>query len=279
MKDFIYERFNSIYEFEKTLNSRKTNSAFGRKPASKRVSSDDGWYQTATYSDADNLLEKGWNAQVEGMKVELQKFSSQIDAVYNKQIKHLAGYAPCVPNAIRGVPKSMFATKKINKTENRRVLHIIFNNTAAGRVKAEDLMQSGMTLLKLVTVLDKKHVKTKLEVIPKMSAVDDSIYGCSVMIKDYNQPFNLSKMAYPLAHVGFFRRHGFRFLETVEGFKNTNFVEGYGHSMIYTDEKLKNEYFKYAGFLKEGTVYIDFNDVKNADFDWEKLAKNKGIAL
>ena len=39
------------------------------------------------------------------------------------------------------------------------------------------------------------------------------------------------------------------------------------------------EYFKFAGFMKDDVVYIDFTDVMSADFDYVKLAENKGISL
>ena len=98
-------------------------------------------------------------------------------------------------------------------------------------------------------------------------------------IKEYRQPFNLLKIAYPLAHVSFFRRHGFRYLETLPEMKNSKFVSGYGLSMIYTDKKIKDAYFKFAGFMEDDVVYIDFNDVTENEFDYRKLAKAKGIEV
>lgn len=278
MKDFKYERFNSIYDFEKVVNTRPVNEVFKNHEHSKNTSRED-WYKTSNYDEAEDLLKKGWNTEVQYIEKELKKFSATVQVKRNKQIKSIAGYAPCVPNAILGVPKSMFATKVAKREEKKRTAHIIFNNTAGGGVSSKDLIKSGMTVLKLAVVLDKMNVRTKIDLIPKMSCCGNSIYGCSVSIKDYRQPFNVSKIAYPLAHVSFFRRHGFRWMETMEGCTNNDFNDGYGKSMIYIDKKLRDEYFEFAGFMKDEVIYIDFDDVRKADYDYETLAKNKGVAL
>lgn len=274
--DFKYEHFNSIYDFERALNTRKVNDCFGSRPSS--CGQDFSFTQTESYEAADELLKNGWNAEVENIERELQKFSRTIQVKRNRQIKSVAGYAPCVANAIRGVPKSMFATKTVERKEKKRSIHIILNNTASADTKSETLMKSGLTILKLAMVLDRMGVRTKIDVIPKMAEINGQVHGCTVGIKDYRQPFNLSKIAYPLAHVSFFRRHGFRFYESLEEYKYKK-SSRYGSSAIYWGKDLKNAYFKFAGFLKDDVVYIDLNDVKNADFDYVKLAENKEISL
>ncbi len=276
--DFKYEHFNSIYDFEKAVNGRSVNEYFTNYEKSHQK--DTSWTKTESYDEAQNLLMNGWSTEIENIDRELRKFTSTIQVKRNKQIKSVAGHAPCVPNAIRGVPKSMIATKVVKKNEKKRAVHIILNNTASGGTQSDELMQSGMTVLKLAYVLDRMGVRTKIDVIPKMSIKDKSCYGCTVSIKDYRQPFNLSKIAYPLAHVSFFRRHGFRYFETMEGFSNSDMAATYGSSMMnWKGEKIADEYFKFAGFMKDDVVYIDLTDVRNADFDYVKLAENKGIAL
>lgn len=207
MKDFRYEHFNTIYEFENALRTRAVNNAFAGKDESHKKDHSD-WRGTATYDEAQGLLEKGWNVKVEQMKSELEKFSRNVDVQRRKQIKSVAGYAPCVPNAIRGVPKSMLSSKPVQKKENRRTVRIVMNNTATSDVSADELMKSGMAMLKLALLLEKSGVKTRIDIVPKMSFRSDTksvCYGCSVTVKDYRQQFNLSKISYPLAHVSFFQ--------------------------------------------------------------------------
>lgn len=280
MKDFKYEHFNTIYDFNNAIKTRAVNSDFAGKESS-RLKDDSGWFGTGTWDEAQELLEKGWNVKVEQMKSELEKFSRDVDVQRRKQIKSVAGYAPCVPNAIRGVPKSMLSSKPVQRKESRRTLRIVMNNTAIGNVGADELMKSGMTMLKLALLLEKSGVKTRIDVVPKMSFSRDEknvCYGCSVTIKDYRQPFNLSKMSYPLAHASFFRRHGFRYLETMDG-DMRKWVKSYGVSLSCHDKSEQKEYLDYVGFLKDGVVYIDFKDCQNADYNPETLAEMKEIKI
>lgn len=278
--DFLYEHFNNIYDFEKELKDRKVNEAFGFYLGSE--AKDYCWFQTESYDDAEKLMMNGWNVKIDEIKREIEKFSLNLKRTKNKQIKSIAGFAPCVPNAIRGVPKSMYANKKINKNIKTKVCRLVINNTNSGSTSGEDLLKSGIAFLKTVILLESSGIKVKVDVVPKMSANRrlTKLYGCSVTIKDYNQPLNISKIAYPLANPSFFRRHGFRYFETLD--KNMKeFVGNYGRSVIHIkNESIVKKYFEYAGFNnKDNIIYMDFNDCENADFNPFELLKNKNIKI
>ena len=277
MYDFKYEHFNSIYEFEKALNSRPVNKLHSLKQSSQKR--DYAFSQTESYEEADGLLKNGWNAQVENIEKELKKFSNTIRVNHNRQVKSVAGYAPCVANAIRGVPKSMFSTKKIERNEKRKSVHIIINNIAHYKTESSELMKAGLTVLKLSMMLDRMGIRTKIDMVPIMSSCGYSCYGCTVSIKDYRQPFNISKIAYPVAHVAFFRRHGFKYYETMKGFSNEAMARNYGYDLSISGDRIKKAYMDFAGFKKDGVVYIDFEDCKMVGFDYSKLAEDKGISL
>ncbi len=272
-----FETFKNIYEFQNALETREVNPLFKGSQSSHY----DRPYFTnvKNFEEADNYLKNGWNTQVENMTAELRKFSQKIEVTRTKQFKNVAGFAPCVPNAIRGVPKSMIASKTIRVPENRRTLHLVLNNCGVSKVTTEELMKCGMTVLKLANLLDKSRIRTQIDVVPKLSKVDDEFIGCAVTIKEYKQPFNLSKMAYPLAHVAMFRCHGFNYLEVQDGKLNSDWTEQ-GTSLSRCTSSEKNAVLKKLGFTKEnGIFYIDINDCKNADYDPEKLAKAMEINL
>ena len=162
MTDYKFEQFNSIYDFENAL-KRPVNEFFQGN-------------QNSYNKDK-----------------ELKKYETFLQVKKNKIIKNIAGYAPCVPNAIRGVPKSMYAIKKVDSKKKNKTVHLVINNTNTHQVSNEDLLKTGMVFLKLAILLEKNDIRTRIDIVPKMSKKDDSIYGCSVKIKDYNQSFNLSK--------------------------------------------------------------------------------------
>ena len=201
---------------------------------------------------------------------ELKKYETFLQVKKNKIIKNIAGYAPCVPNAIRGVPKSMYAIKKVDSKKKNKTVHLVINNTNTHQVSNEDLLKTGMVFLKLAILLEKNDIRTRIDIVPKMSKKDDSIYGCSVKIKDYNQSFNLLKMAYPLAHTSFFRRQGFRYFETLSG-DMAKFVGGYGTSIVRCENNEKEDYLKSVGLRKDGIIYLDYNDCVKSDYNPEKI--------
>lgn len=279
MYDFKYEHFDSIYEFSKAL-ERPINACFIRNEASH--SNDEEFTKTKSYAEADDFLKNGWDCGVREIERDIaSNFSKAVQVMRNKSMKSVAGYAPCVPDAIRGIPKSMLSSRPAKVRKNRSSVHIIFNNTAPVKVESDELMSSGLTVMKLAISLDRASIRTRIDVVPKMSVKNQSCYGCTVTIKDYRQPFNVSKIAYPLAHPSFFRRHGFRYLETMDGLTCSEFVYGYGRSMIMCkDEAIHDEYLKFAKLIEhENSVYIDLLDVREANFDYINLAKNKGIAF
>lgn len=275
MKDFRLEKFNSVYEFENAINTRPTNEAFTE--CASKTKGDEYFYQTSNYDEANDYLLKGWNAKIEELRGAMEKFSSKIVVERKRQIKSVQGFLPCVPNAIRGVPKAMYSYSKVQEKQKRRTLHLVLNSCSTGGTSGEDLLYAGLTVLKVAMILDKMGVRTKIDVVPKMSYEgSNKCYGCTVTVKEYRQPFNYSKMAYPIANPSFFRRHGFRWLEVQEG-DMRDWVGGYGRSIHKCSKSEQNEYLKWAGLLEDGTVYIDFDDCRGADYDPIKLMENKGI--
>lgn len=275
MAQFIYEHFDDVYQFDKTLNERKVNKIFAKKAkegslASKRLSE---WNGTETFDEAEKLLIGGWNCKIDEMMTELKKFSRNVSRTRQKTIKSVSGFAPCVPNALRGVPKSMFSTKKVSKQEKSNVVKLVYNPTADRGMSADELMKRSLTFLKMCVLLEAKGIKTSIVILPIVSFAKDSIVGCGVKIKDYQQPFNLLKIAYPVGHISFFRRHGFRWIETVPNLKEKKFEKGYGNGLSYIDQDVAKRYLNDYVKLSKDVVYIDVFDVKNCDYNPEFLIK------
>ena len=280
MKDFKIEHFKSVYDFEETLRKRPVNKAFCELYSHRSEKKE--WYQTSSYEEADKFLMEGWNAKIDELKTTIEKYSQNVIVQRRKQIKNVMGFVPCVPRVLKGHPKAMISYTKQERTEKRNTIHVVFNNCGTGGISGDTLLKCGLTVLKMAVILDKSNVRTKIDVVPKMSYEyygGNSCYGCTVTIKDYRQSFNFSKMAYPIANPSFFRRHGFAYYEHMDGDMSA-WSLGYGTSLAQCPSKDKEEYLEWAGLTeKNGVVYVDIDDCRNADFDPEKLMENKGINL
>ncbi|SEP81098.1 hypothetical protein SAMN04487977_101496 [Treponema bryantii] len=271
--DLQFEKFKSIYEFDNIINSRKTNEVMRYNHSSQQISS---WSGTKTFEIAEDLLAKGWSAKVDDMKTELQKYSKQVERICVKHKPNMAGFAPIVPAAIKGVPKAMWANTPRKKIE-KKFMHIYFNNTGNCNQTSEELMKSGMAVLKLCILLEKIGIRVKIDIMPIVSHCNNSVYGCGIEIKDYQQPFNLQKMAYPIAHTAMFRRQGFKWLETFPKCTEKRFSKGYGYAL--QAGAMENAFRDKFKMNEKGSVYITYYDCKRCGFDAEKLALEKGILL
>lgn len=277
----ILEKFSSIYELDRVLESRKNNKIMIDEDSSNEEDDSGSWCKCRDYSESRILLQKGYKESCDVIKKELEVFKRTVKVEKNKQIKDVCGYAPIVANAIKGYPKAMIRTKKKEVIKRQKTYHFLFTNEDNCGTSAEELSRSGITLLKLCYILDLNGVRTKIDTTCNFSKEGDDVYCCLVNIKDYRQPFNLMKLSYPVTHPAFFRRQGFKALETTEGLTDSDWTWGYGHSLGSRsgEEEVIKEFFEKTDLAKDNFVYINYYDVSEADFDVYKLAERKGIAL
>ena len=275
MFDLQFERFRDIYEFDRVINSRENNKVMQCEHSSQKTGS---WSGTNTYEEAENLLSKGWGVKVDSMKSELKKYSNKVERIKVRSKPYFAGYAPIVPAAIKGVPIAMWCMEKKKVDEKKNCLHIYFNNTGNCAQSSEELMESGMAVLKLCILLEKLGIKVKIDILPFVAQKRDSVYGCGFSIKDYRQPFNLQKMAYPIAHTSIFRRQGFKWLETMKNCTERGFNSGYGQPLEEGSE-LEKAFKEKFGLNEKGSVYITYGECKRNGFDPEKIAKAKVLKI
>ena len=275
MEKYRIEHFKSVYDFEKALKSRPINEAFDISRGSSQTS-DREWYQTGSYEEADELLLNGWNAKIDELKGSLEKYSRKIVVQHRITENNVVGFMPNVPRAIKGYPDSMFCHKELNSKESRNTMHIIYSMNSTSRTEGEELLKAGLAVLKIAMFLDKSNIRTKIDLVPFEAYESGDYIACTVGIKDYRQSFNYSKMAYPIANPSFFRRHGFRYLETLSG-DLKKWSSGYGTRTYGHDDT--QEYLEKAGFAGEGIIYITHKDCGRAEFDPMKIMANKGIDI
>jgi hypothetical protein len=274
MGKYRIEHFKTIYEFESTLASRPINKYFDIERGSSQTNT--SWTQTESYEEADNLLLNGWNAKIDELKGTLEKFSRKVVVQQRITENNVVGFMPNVPRAIKGYPDSMLSHREVNKTETRNTIHIIYSMSANCTVGGNQLLQAGLAILKIAMILDKSNIRTKIDLVPFESYESGDYIACTVGIKDYRQSFNFSKMAYPIANPSFFRRHGFRYLETLSG-ELGKWVSGYGGATHGRGDTA--EYMKQAGFAEKNAIYITYDDCRREDYDPMKIMNSKGIKI
>ena len=202
-------------------------------------------------------------------------YQKKLESEKSVRIRDRVGFAPSVPDAIKGFPISMYNTKK--EVVENPTIHIMYNMTGMSSFHAIQLLENSLTVLKMIMKLESEGKHVALDIVCKSSYDDyqDQYVMCSVRIKNGNQPMNLLKMAYPIANPGLFRRQGFAWLESqpeVEAYWS-----GYGVSLRHLDKDHKEEFWKNMPVDKKGLIYIDGEDCEDAGHDpiklWENLSK------
>ena len=223
---------------------------------------------TASYEEANNLMVDGYQDGLKNLKETKTKLTERATQ-QRPQIKlDVVGFAPCVPNAIIGLPKSMIKREKsIQKTP---IVNIFYNVFLSGTNDKKVLFEGGKNLLAAIKTLEAQglRVNLKIGVVTFSSLKDDAPKMCSVVIKKASQTLNPLLVSYPLTHPSFFRRHIFAWMETSTLTSASGFVNGYGY-IFEVHPKVRElgerNFLKREGILSENEYYIKVTEAANAE--------------
>ena len=146
-KDFL-EKFESISEFQRTINTREVHEFYKDILSSEKATKT--FTGTESYEEAENLLlhgDKSMAAQLvecNGKRMNETKKST----IYNSPI----GFVPNVPNYLSGRPDNMFAVKT-QTYKSCKVLNVCVNSAVACSVETKDIIAFNQKLLNVVYTL------------------------------------------------------------------------------------------------------------------------------
>lgn len=276
--DWIREEYDTIGELVRVLMERPNNE--GMKYANSSETSSEKFSGTKNLKQALDFLNNGWTEKLGEIKKGLATKSS-VKTTQNTNRRRpttcIVGYAPCVPNAILGLPNSMIATE--NTPVKVKAVTIVYCPSVSAGWKAERLMKCGIEVLRIVNKLELDGVRVKLVVEGLCSdSGNGTTAQCLVTVKDWRQPLDLAKIAFPIAHPSLLRRIMFKWLETVPDMNDKYFSSGYGTPIPVREsyEDLKSQYTE-AGYLGEKDFLITAAMVAEEKFNAEAVMKRAGI--
>lgn len=272
-KKVVFEQYDTLTAFERAL-GRPVNKVFEARNLSS-ISGDKSFTGTESYEEAMGLFNNGWSEKVEEIKKDIVEFdrATERDVSYQKSrpANSVVGFAPHVPNAIMGLPNSMIYTERTPM--KAKVVRIIYNMCVNCGWSERDIMKAGLAVLKVAYSMEKKGYRVRIDANP-FFAQSSKEYTCvTVCIKDWRQPIDIKKIAFPLAHPSMFRRLGFRWLETVPELTDTSYVSGYGNSGFNSHESILRD----KGVMGDNDYFITVEMARDAGYDYNKLAQKIGI--
>ena len=273
--EYIVENFANLNQLLRAT-ERPYNAVFARESHDSERTSDYGFYKTNNYAEAIDLLKGGYaeplNQIKRGVETKARGISVRKTAVKNDVV----GYAPNVPNAIRGIPQSMINAQTAAKKS--KVLSIVYDVTGSGMLDSESYIKAGITICTIINTLEANGYRVSLKVIFKNSEKYSQRTIAAINLKDWRQPLDLKKLTFPLCHPSMQRRLGFKWLETQPDLTDTGYQSGYGRSSTAA-----NSYDRLEADLRKNKVlgehdrYITIYLCKDNDFDPQKTMKACGL--
>lgn len=158
-----------------------------------------------SWDEAVDLLTYGYNPMVKELKDISPELMGEGKRVSFRN--SVEGFAPIVPLALMGVPNSMVSIRM--KPIKTKVLDVYYDATVSAWATSAQIIKAGKLLLKALLTLEQAGYKFNLYSL--MTFADPCMVGEAVLVKlkSSNQPLDLRKMSFMLAHPAALRVIGF----------------------------------------------------------------------
>ena len=204
--------FNTFGDFVKQV-SKPGHSENG-KSSSKKASS---WHMNASWDDAIRMATDGWP---EGLK-KMQKATELLEVPSSERnyepqpMAALAGDEVDVGLYLSGEPECMTDWTMAETPSFGKVAKIVVNCSASCGVSTELMFRRGAAAVLLVDALESCGIRCEVWVLPWCSGEGERkpVHFCEVLAKQADDPVELDRLAYMLAHPVVMRRLGFRLME------------------------------------------------------------------
>lgn len=276
---YFVETYDSV-EHMLRLFDRPENAAFKGKHLSSKEDGSASWNGTETYAEAVDLIRNGWEEPLKELKEAIKSVGIKTNVSTEKVRPRtsVVGYAPHVPNAIRGVPECMIGTERV--PQKVKAVTIIYSSDANGGLSQQDFFNAGAVILKIINDLELNGYRVRL--LHEFCAAkrdDEKIVG-RVTLKDWRQPIDIKKLTFPLANAAMIRRFGFRFTEVIPGIKGSGWAGGYGGALnSLLDYKQVCEEFRKNKLLNDNEYFINIKLIRECKHDSDKVIEAVGMVL
>lgn len=221
---------------------------------------------TINFSSADSLMTCGDKESASKIK---EKAGGKMTPMPSGQrTKYKRDFVGCKPNVAAynmGLPKQMF--RRVKREVPHNIITIIIDSCVGAAYDTDTILKANVNIIRAILDLEKAGVKVNLYA-SCLFYQKNTVAGPVVKIKDSNQPFNLLRMAYPLVHPSFLRRHAFRYLEITPGLSE---IDGKDYGFVFGKQKdkaieaIKQAGIKFDAYLSTQTVIrqkLDVDSIK-----------------
>jgi len=163
IKNLHAQMFDSLSEFNHTMENAKPNAAFSRAFLTSEMKDVDNWTLTNTFKDAVNLMATGYH---EGMQ-KIMKAKGGINLHGCKEIKkkfdNVVGDEVHIVHTIMGLPEQMIDVQKI-KTKNKQIV-LYYDCGSSGDVSSSVLALAGKNVMAFCKYCESKNIPLEIHVM------------------------------------------------------------------------------------------------------------------
>lgn len=226
----LYESYESPVELVNLLDTRESNW----------YHDDDPDWQGCSRTEARDLLTYGIrnNVMLNKAKEELDKCTKLL--VKNKKRKQnsVCGYRVNVPRYVQGNPNNM--VRRVKRESKDKIIEVLIDTTYAAYVTPEQASSYFIKVVARINQLEMNGYRVKISICNTYTSdgKSEKSHVMKVLLKRENQPLNLRRMLFMVAHTGMFRCIGFEWYEKLPG---ADRLGGYGTALCYkSEERQKN---------------------------------------
>ncbi len=219
----ITKIFNSFTELESFISSSPRVKGNEERSTSEDMS--DTFFKfsgTTDYAQAAEFLRSGYNYGFEQLQKEMTGLAKNYKNVVTVK-NDVYGVVPNIGAYMTGHPKNMFNIKTEKRAVKTKVINMIVNTSVPAKYTKDDIVRLGAATLLHLVRLERNGYKVNLYVANKIEWRSNQLV-CFTKVKNSSEQLNLLKVAYPIVHPSFIRRHMFAVYE-----RTIKIDSGYGY--------------------------------------------------
>ena len=216
---------------------------------------DKSWYKSDSYEHALELAEKGWPEglqRMQALRAGLLSHRGGKEARFVNAFTE-AGDEPDIGRYLSGEPENMIHYETQYVPSAGRVLRIVVSAAHSSAIKESMIFNKGAAAVTLIDMVENAGLRTEVWVVAGVRSksnadVETAVWVC---LKQPDQPPELDRLAFILAHPSFMRRLCFRLFEQKS---RTDFLREHGTESNYgypVDVKVEPEDI-YIGAMQHG---------------------------
>lgn len=240
-RKYIIEEFDNVSELLDKSNTRPINF-------------DEDRYGDS-FEKAKEMLKYGCDEKIDFMK---EAINPKLNGAINKItfVNDVVGFAPIVPNAIKGIPQAMI--NNVKRPVKSKIINIVFNAGTPWFVEENEVFAYGQKVLNKIINLEMQGFRVKLYSLLTFNTRDDSnnySYFLKLLIKRENQPLDVKRIIFPMLKDKMQRQIAFDWYRKLPGALE---LAGYGKELTTFSESERKTLLN--PISEKNTYYICYND-------------------